>query len=215
MPQHLRPPLILYSLATENIGQSCISQRFVFFEQCPPTNLLFLLFICIDSPLQKCGQKRFPGVGIHHSPRHATSYPYTLHNFGDHRLHTDGERRFLDRRSCWPLHNFDEHRLRTHGDRRFIDRRSCWPLHNFDDHRLRTHEDHRFIDRRSCWPCITSATTDYTRNAASSIGDHVDLWRTPLYQPAIMLTFAYLRRPPTTHAWKSPFHRPTIMLTFA
>jgi len=36
-------------------------------------------------------------------------------------------------------------------------------------------------------------------NAASSIGDHVDLWRTPLHQPAIMLIFAYLRRPPTTH----------------
>ena len=43
-------------------------------------------------------------------------------------------------------------------------------------------------------------------NAASSISDHVDLWRTPLHQPAIMLTFAYLRRPPTTHAWRSPLH---------
>ena len=102
-------------------------------------------------------------------------------------------------------------------ERRFINRRSCWPLHTFDDHRLRTHGDRRFIDRRSCWPCITSATTDYTHmeNAASSIGDHVDLWRTPLHQPAIMLTFAYLRRPPTTHAWRSSFHRPTIMLALA
>jgi len=71
-------------------------------------------------------------------------------------------------------------------------------------------------------------------NVASLIGDHVDLWRTPLHRPTIMLTFAYLRRPPTTHAWRlpfrrdhvdlcirppttharrSPFHRPAIMLT--
>ena len=166
IPQHLLPPLILYSLATENIGQICISQRFVLFEQCPPANLLFLLFICIDSPLQKCGQKRLPGVGIHHSPRHATSYPCTLHNFGDHRLHTDGERRFLDRRSCWPLHNFDEHRLRTHGDRRFIDRRSCWPMKNAA---LST-GDH--VDL-----CIRSATTDYAhiKFTVSSTDDHVDL----------------------------------------
>ena len=77
------------------------------------------------------------------------------------------------------------------------------------------HGDHRFVDRQSCCPCVTSATSDYTHmeNAASSIGDHVD--RTPLHQPAIMLTFAYLWRPPTTHAWRSPFHRPTVMLTLA
>ena len=65
-------------------------------------------------------------------------------------------------------------------------------------------------------------------SAASSIDDHVD--KMPLHQPAIMLTFAYLRRPPTTHAWRSPFHRrrpptthawrspfhrPAVMLTFA
>ena len=25
------------------------------------------------------------------------------------------------------MHNFGDHRLRTHGDRRFIDQRSCWP----------------------------------------------------------------------------------------
>jgi len=126
---------------------------------------------------------------------------------------TYGERRFINRRSCWPLHTFGDHRLRTHGDLRFIDRRSGWP--NFDDHRLRTHGDRHFIDRRSCWPYIASATTTYTHmeNAASSIGDHVDLWRTPLQRPAIMLTFVYLRRPPTTHAWRSPFHRPAIMLT--
>jgi len=90
----------------------------------------------------------------------------------------------------------------------FIDQRSCWP--NFDDHRLRVHGDHRFIDRRSCWPYITSATIDYTpmENAASSIGDHVDLLRTPLHQPAILLTLAFLRRPPTTLSWRSPFHLP-------
>jgi len=41
--------------------------------------------------------------------------------------------------------------------------------------------------------CITSATSDYT-------------------QPAIMLTFAYLRRPPTTHM-EIAVHRPAIMLT--
>jgi len=35
-------------------------------------------------------------------------------------------------------------------------------------------------------------------NAASPIDDHVDLWRTPLHQPTIMLIFSYLRRPPTT-----------------
>jgi len=36
-----------------------------------------------------------------------------------------------------------------------------------------------------------SATTDYTHmeNVASSIGDHVDLWRTPFHRPTIMLTF--------------------------
>ena len=75
-------------------------------------------------------------------------------------------------------------------------------------------------------------------NVASSIGDHVDLWRTPLHQPAIMLTLpstttdydivvssttttdyarmeiaVSFRRPPTTPAWRSPFHRPAIMLT--
>jgi len=47
-------------------------------------------------------------------------------------------------------------------------------------------------------------------SAVSSIGDHVD--RTPLHQPAIMLTFAYLRRPPTTHM-EIVVHRPAIILT--
>ena len=57
-------------------------------------------------------------------------------------------------------------------------------------------------------------------------------WRSPLHQPAIMLTFTFddhrlrthgdrrsidrrpqLCRSPTTHAWRSSFHRPAIMLT--
>ena len=144
----------------------------------------------------------------------------TLYNFGDHRLHTYGERRFIDRRSCWPMENAAS----STGDHVDL----CIPTATTDY----AHGDRRFIDRRSCWPCITSATSDYTHmeNTASSIDDHVDLWRTPLHQLAIMLTFTYLRRPPTTHAWTSPFHhrrpptthawrssfhRPAVMLTFA
>jgi len=117
----------------------------------------------------------------------------TFYSFGDHRLHTYGERRFFDRRSCWPMENAlsstgdhvdfaDDHRLRTLGNRRFNDRRTCWPerrfidrrsclpFHTFDDHRLRSHGDHLFIDRR-----LSS------------------------------FDLAKFRRPPTTHIWKRHF----------
>jgi len=78
----------------------------------------------------------------------------------------------------------------TYGYRRFNYRRSCWALHDFDDHLQRTHGGRRLIDRRSCWPWITSATTDYTQmdNAASPIGNHVNLCRALLHRPTIMLT---------------------------
>jgi len=68
--------------------------------------------------------------------------------------------------------NFGDHRLRTHGDRRFIDRRSCWPswVRSF---LLTIHQQLWSSVLQVRWWCITSATTDYARmeNAASSTDD--------------------------------------------
>ena len=119
-----------------------------------PTTDYARLEIAISSTgdhIDLCKLRRPPTTHAWRSLFHRPAIMLTLYNFGDHRLHTYGERRFVDWRSCWPLHNFDDHRLRTHGDRRFLDRRSCWP-----------YGDRLFIDRRSCWPCVTSATTDYS-----------------------------------------------------
>jgi len=52
-------------------------------------------------------------------------------------------------------------------------------------------------------------------NAVSSIGDPVGLWRTPHHQPAIMLIFAYLWRPPTTHIRGTPLQVATATTDYS
>jgi len=79
---------------------------------------------------------------------------------------TYGERRFINRRSCWPLHTYGDHRLRTWRSP-FHRPAIMLTLYNFSNLRLHTYGEHRFFDRRSCWPM---------ENAASSTGDHVDLY---------------------------------------
>jgi len=151
------------------------------------------------------------------------------------------------------IHNFGDHRLRTHGDRRFTsattDYARAWrtPLYrpaimlaffkNGDDAYLRrpptTHAWKAPLYRpaiilafhvssstspltsniwtsvllRQRW-CTASATTDYARTeiAATSTGDHVGLLQHG--------DDAYLRRPPTTHEWRAPLYRLAIILAF-
>jgi len=58
---------------------------------------------------------------------------------------------------------------------------------SYGDHRLYTYGERRFLDRWS-------------------------YWLSPFLLPAIMLSVASHRRPPTTQKWRAPLHQSTIML---
>jgi len=95
--------------------------------------------LCIPSATTDCAHMEIAGDHVDlYIRRQPTTYAWrssfhrptimlTLYIFDDHQLHTYRERRFIDRRSCWPFHTFVDHRLRTHGDRRFMNRRSPKP----------------------------------------------------------------------------------------
>ena len=157
------------------------------------------------------------------------------------------------------MHNFGDPRLHTHGDRLFIDRRSCWsrwwciPSATTDYARMEAAAlsigDHIGLPRvlihiapHFQWPsvlqgrrwCTTLATTDYVRTeiaASSKLRRQPTTYtqRSPLYRLVIILAFhvssstspltsndllffkdnddAQLWRPPTTYARRSPVHR--------
>jgi len=149
-------------------------------------------------------------------------------NISDHRLHiwwtplhrsaimlTYGERRFINRRSCWSLHTYNDHRLRTW--RSLYHRPAIMlTLYNFSNLQLHTYGERRFFDRRSCWQnaasstgdhddlCIPSATTDYARMEIA-----VSCWPLHIFDD-------HRLRPPgdrrfidrrSCWPWRSPFHQ--------
>jgi len=133
-----------------------------------------------------------------------------IHNFGDHRLRTNGDRRFIVRRSPTtyerrsPLHrsaitdyvrteiatsSFGDNRLHTHGDRRFIDWRLYWPSACPHPHR----------------PSLPMTFCSSRMAMMHNFGDH--RLRTNGDR-------RFIRRQPTTYTRRSPLYRLAIILAF-